>query len=223
MERKNFYKKKILEHITDKKSKILVLGAGKLDVDIFKDLNFENVKFSNINAYEEREINQIQILHQINLDSNSYDYCVAHACIHHSSKPHNAILEMYRVSRKGTLIIEANDSFISRLACNLNLSEEYEKSAVLKNKNFGGVDNTDIPNYVYRWTEREVIKLMNSYKPEINHRIYFDYAHSIKFTESKIIKTFLKILFKLFKKQQNLFSIFIEKNIKNPNYRSFNI
>jgi hypothetical protein len=44
------------------------------------------------------------------------------------------------------------------------LSEVYEYSA-LKNDSNGGVDNTNIPNFVYRWTEREVLKLMNSYKP----------------------------------------------------------
>ena len=70
----------------------------------------------------------------------------------------------------------------------MNWSEEYELSAVKKNINTGGVDNTNVPNYVYRWTEREIIKLIKSYKPEINHKIYFDYGYQLKFTNSLIIK-----------------------------------
>ena len=82
---------------------------------------------------------------------------------------------------------------LSRLACKLGFSEEYELSAIKKNIS-GGVDNTSIPNFVYRWTEREVLKLLNSYKPEIIHKINFDYGHHLKFTNSKLIL----ILFKLF-------------------------
>ena len=119
---------------------------------------------------------------------------------------------------KRVLIIEANDSLISRLACKFNLSEEYELSAVEKNKNFGGVDNSNIPNFVYRWTEREIIKLMNSFEPKIKHLIRFNYGHHIKFSKSIIINFYL-IFFYFFSKQKNLLSIFINKDI---NYRKYN-
>ena len=91
------------------------------------------------------------------------------------------------------------------------ISEEYELSAVKKNKSSGGVDNSDIPNYVFRWTEREVSKLMKSYKPEIDHKIYYDYGFNIKFTKSIFINLIFKLFFFIFKKQQNLFSFFINK------------
>ena len=132
--------------------------------------------------------------------------------IHHSSKPHNAVLELYRVSSKGVLIIEANDSIISRLACKLGFSEEYELSAVKKNITSGGVDNSIIPNYVYRWTEREIIKLNKSFEPKIKHKIKFDYGYHIKFTKMLIIKVMFKVFFGIFPKQKNLLSIFINKD-----------
>ena len=75
-------------------------------------------------------------LHDLKINDEQFDYCVAHACIHHSSKPHNAVLEMYRVSKKGILIIESTDSLLSRVACHFNLSEEFELSAVKKNISF---------------------------------------------------------------------------------------
>ncbi len=211
MNRETFYEKQIKKFIKDKKSKILVLGAGSLDINLFKRLEYSNVTFSNIENTNEKNLNIYENIHDIKIDDSSYDYCVAHACIHHSSKPHLAVLELYRVSTKGALIIEARDSILSRLACYYKISEEYELSAVKKNKSSGGVDNSDIPNYVFRWTEREVSKLMKSYKPEIDHKIYYDYGFNIKFTKSIFINLIFKLFFFIFKKQQNLFSFFINK------------
>ena len=221
MDRKDFYKKKVENHIINKDSSILVLGAGNLDKEIFETLNFTNVKLSNINNNDNIEKLDLYNLHDLKIEDEKYDYCVAHACIHHSSKPHNAILEMYRVSKKGVLIIESTDSYLSRIACYLKFSEEFEVSAIKKNINFGGVDNTKIPNFVFRWTEREIYKLFSSYKPEIKHSIVFDYGHQLKFTKSFFIKSIFKFFFFLFKKQQNLFSIFIDKTKENLNLRNF--
>lgn len=221
MDRKDFYKKKIIDHIYGQKSSILVLGAGNLDKEIFKSLNFESVKLSNISNNDNLDKLDIHNLHDLNIKDNSYDYCVAHACIHHSSKPHNALLEMYRVSKKGILIIESTDSYLSRIACFFKLSEEFEVSAVKKNIDFGGVDNTKIPNFVFRWTEREIYKLFSSYKPEIKHSIIFDYGHNLKFTNSFVLKFIFKLFFFIFKKQQNLISIFIDKKKENLKIRKF--
>lgn len=212
MSREIFYKNQLAKYIVNKDSKILVLGAGKLDQKIFEELKYTNFYLSNIENSSEDNLNFFNNLHDLQLENNSYDYCVAHACIHHSSKPHNAVLELYRVSSKGVLIIEANDSIISRLACKLGFSEEYELSAVKKNITSGGVDNSNIPNYVYRWTEREIIKLIKSFEPKIKHKIKFDYGYHIKFTKMLIIKVMFKVFFGIFPKQKNLLSIFINKD-----------
>lgn len=219
--RKNFYKKKVLDHIKGFESSILVLGAGKLDKDVFQELNYKNVNYSNIRDNDNIKNVEVQNLHDLKIKEKSYDYCVAHACIHHSSKPHNALLEMHRVSKKGILIIEASDTFISRLACKLGLSEEFEISAVKKNKTFGGVDNSSIPNFVYRWTEREIYKLFCAYQPKFLHKITYDYGNQLKFTNSKLIKQFFKIFFFFFRKQQNLFSIFVNKEAGELNLRTW--
>ena len=221
MSRENFYKKQIVKYIKNKNSKILVLGAGKLDQKAFFELNYNNVTFTNIENSKEKDLSYFNNIHDIKLKDNSYDYCVAHACIHHSSKPHLAVLELYRVCSEGALIVEANDSLLSRLACKLGFSEEYELSAIQKNIISGGVDNTNVPNYVYRWTEREVIKLMKSFRPDLRHSIFFDYGHQIKFTNSKIINLLFNIFFMIFKKQKNLLSIYINKNIKNLQFNDW--
>ena len=221
MDRAIFYQKQLIKYIKNKDAKILVLGAGTLDKNVFETLNYRNVTYSNIDNTSENNLNFFTNIHEIKLKDNEFDYCVAHACIHHSSKPHSAILELYRVSRKGSLIIESSDSLLSQIACKLNFSEEYELSAVKKNITSGGVDNSNIPNYVYRWTEREVLKLIKSYKPELKHRILFDYGHNIKFSNSVIVKSIFYIFFFFFKRQQNLFSIFIDKEFTKNNFNDW--
>jgi SAM-dependent methyltransferase len=220
-DRKEFYKNNLNQFIKDKNSRILVIGSGELDKIIFLELGYKNFTLSNINNND----NILDCIHQnsynLNISDEEYDYCVAHACIHHSSKPHNSLLEMYRVSKKGILIIEANDSLIIRIACKLGISEDYEISAIKKNVNFGGVDNTGVPNYVFRWTEKEIFKLFNSYKPEIEHNIIFNYSFHFKFFKSVAINLLLTIFFFFFKKQGNLMSIFINKDKKYINYKNW--
>ena len=213
MDRIKFYENLLKKNIKHKNSKIIVFGAGENDLNVFKRLDFTNTTFTNLNKSNETiKIN----IHDNKLQDEAFDYSVTNASIHHSSKPHLAILEMYRISKKGILIIEANDSLLVRLAVKLNYAEKFELSAVKNGST--GVDDTNIPNYVYRWSEREIYKLLNSYKPEIIHNINFEYENHIKLNDIKFlfIKPFLSLFFKLFKKQQNLLGIFInkEKQIK---------
>jgi hypothetical protein len=128
---------------------------------------------------------------------------------------------MYRIAKNAILVIEANDSSIMRLSVKLNFSEDFEKSALNKKNFVGGVDGSNIPNYVYRWTEREIKKLFYSYQPDKKINIIFNYQNNIfnenlsnNFIKKTIIiftYVFLKIIFYLFPKQQNLMSIYIDK------------
>ena len=70
----------------------------------------------------------------------------------------------------------------------LRLAEEYKISAINNPDSFGdqgGVDNSNIPNFVYRWTENEVKKLINSYDPK--HKFQIDYEYEFEF--SNLLKT----------------------------------
>jgi ubiquinone/menaquinone biosynthesis C-methylase UbiE len=189
-------------------------------------LKFKKVTLSNINLVQligsekyKLKKKKIDFRNLFKIKNNSYDYVVVHASIHHTSKPHNILLEMYRIAKHGVLIIESNDSLIMKISVKLNFSEDFEKSAL--SQNVGGVDGSNVPNYVYRWTEREVKKLFYSYQPDKKINIIFDYQNNI-FNEiltnnsiKRIILTlsyiFLKIIFFLFPRQQNLMSIFIDK------------
>ena len=227
MVRFEFYQNQILKFLNKGKS-ILVLGASSDEASLFYKLQFKRVTLSNIDLaqlkgaekYKFKKI-KIDFRNLFKIKNNSYDYVVVHASIHHTSRPHNILLEMYRIAKHGILIVESNDSFVMRLSVKLNFSEDFEISALNENTYVGGVDGSNIPNYVYRWTEREIKKLFYSYQPDKKINIIFNYQNNI-FNENlsnnsikKIIITFsylfLKIIFFLFPKQQNLMSIYIDK------------
>ena len=209
MRRKNFYCKIIKKYLKNKiKNTILVLGAGNLDKEILK--KYSNTFFTNINAQNEKMIKNGILMQNLPYNNNSYDYVITNASIHHCSRPHAAILEMLRVAKYGVIFIESHDCLLTKLSCKLGFSEIYEYSAVESDAH-GGVDNTNIPNFVYRWTEREVIKLINSYKPLNKYKIYFDYDYDFKFLNNFLINFFLWIFFHIFVNQKNLMSVYNKK------------
>jgi len=230
MDRWKFYEKR-LETYIPKTSSILIIGGSSKEYDLFKKLNYKNFTISNF--YPDLKKFTFPIIHvdatKINFENNSFDYVITHACLHHMRRPHQAVLEMYRVSRIGTLIIEGNDSLLMRISGKLGMSEDFEVGSVDKKNNLGGVEESGIPNYVYRWKEREIFKTLSSYEPEINHEILYTYNNDLenpgiqrgmeKKKLIKIIKFFLKIFFIFFPKQQNLLSIYIDK--KKSNKRIF--
>jgi ubiquinone/menaquinone biosynthesis C-methylase UbiE len=88
--------------------------------------------FTNVNKQNEVKIKSDIFMQDLPYNDNSYDYVITHAAVHHSSKPHAAILEMIRVAKFGVIFIESHDCFLTRLSCWLGFSEIYEYSA-LKN------------------------------------------------------------------------------------------
>jgi ubiquinone/menaquinone biosynthesis C-methylase UbiE len=222
MDRWKFYEKNLNKYI-NKKASILLIGASEREQELFKSLQYENFLLSNFKPDSTK--NLYKIIHvdatKIDFKDSSFDYVITHACIHHMRKPHLAILEMYRVSKIGTLIIEGNDSFLMRISAKLKMSEEFEVSSVDKANKLGGVEESGIPNYIYRWNEREIFKTLSSYEPEIEHKIYFNYENDLENSGTQnhknnkkiysFIKLLIKVFFIFFKKQQNLLSIYIDK------------
>ena len=227
--RKRFYKDLVSNFIPDKNTSILICGAGIFDKIVFEQSGFANVMISNLDtrmdgskylpfqwAYEDAQA--------LSFQNESFDYTVIHAAVHHSSSPHRVLTEMYRVAKKGVIVIESRDSLIMRLLERLGLTQVYEHAAVYYNDGkFGGVNNTEIPNFVYRWTEREIEKTINTYAPYAKHTFKYRYATSFPVTPElekngtskylllKILQPFFWLFTKLFPRQQNLFAFYIQK------------
>lgn len=151
---------------------VLVLCGGSYDRATFLKAGHKNVVISNLDPhagvtdYEPYRWER-QDAEAISYDNESFDWCVVHAGLHHCGSPHWALCEMLRVARKGVIVVEAADNTLMRFGVWLGLTEDYELTpALLSEGKSGGYRNTKIPNYVYRWTEREIEKTVKSFMPE---------------------------------------------------------
>ena len=161
---------------------VLVTCGGPVDRDALVSLGFKNATITNVDARYSADTFapyswEFQNAETLTYADSSFDFVVCHSGLHHCRSPHRALLEMYRVARKGILIFEPHDGLLLRIGVKLGFGQDYELAAVICNEaSCGGVTNSVIPNYVYRWTKREVEKTIQSYAPETKHRFGYFYA-----------------------------------------------
>jgi ubiquinone/menaquinone biosynthesis C-methylase UbiE len=207
---------------------VLVVAGGTEDRDALLSAGFENVTISNIDdevadAFAPYAWSR-QDAERLDYPDDSFDFAIVSAGLHHCASPHAALLEMYRVARSGLLAIESRDSFLIRLAIRLGVLEEYELTAVYANDlAYGGVRNSPVPNYVYRWTERELEKTIASYAPYARPRVRFFHEFELPssvldFRRSRMLAFALRALApaasglaRAFPSQANLFAFAVLK------------
>jgi len=230
-ERSSFYCQTVEGLIGDviaQDSKILIVCGGDVDRDVFARLRFANVTITNL----DERLNEdsfppyqwsLADAEDLPFEDGSFDWGVVSAGLHHCRSPHRALLELYRVSRFGIIGFESRDSAAMRLALNSGLIDAYELVAVAANGMVaGGVANTAVPNYVYRWTEREVEKTIASYAPHRCHE--YRYSRELEIPWSvvaagggwrarvlKLLAPAARGVAKLFPSQANLFSFTVIK------------
>jgi SAM-dependent methyltransferase len=153
--------------------RVLVVCGGPLDARAFAAAGFNDVTVTNVDA---GAANSRQDAENLSYADEEFDLVVVHAGLHHCHSPHRALLEMYRVARKCALAFEARDSLMMRMGVRLGFTVDYELEAVSEDFTTGGVANGPVPNFVYRWTEREVRNTIASYDPGKVHRTRFFYG-----------------------------------------------
>ena len=230
--RRGFYRQ-VLESLLDdgllrRDMSVLVAAGGTADRDVFRALGFERVTISNL---DEREAGsglepydwRYEDAEGLTLDDESVDLAVVSAGLHHCRSPHRALLELYRVSRVAVLALESRDSALMRLGVRIGVVDDYELAAVAAHGlEAGGVANTSTPNFVYRWTEREVEKTLASYAPHAHHRIrYFREfelpdvlvraARGPRGLALRLLRPPVGLLTRALPSQANLFAFAIEK------------
>ncbi len=83
---------------------------------------------------------------------------------------------MLRVARKHVVFLEPNDSFSMRLLTRTGFSFPYEIfSVVYHGYEAGGVRDSCVPIFIYRWSTNEVRKAVSSYLAEY---LFLIHAHS---------------------------------------------
>jgi len=160
----------------DTKEKLLVIGGSRQDAELLLCAGFRDITLSNFSPeLEERpHINsgvKLKLLaidaEQIGLPDGSFDSVFAHEVLHHCRSPHRALCEMLRVARKHVVLLEPNDSFLMRVLTRTGFSFPYEIFAVVYHDHeAGGVRDSCIPNFIYRWNAREIRKTVSSFLAE---------------------------------------------------------
>lgn len=168
-----------------KTDSILVLAGGVYDKESLLTAGFQNVTISNLHPHlgvtEFAPYKWLPIdAERIDLPDNSVDWAVIHAGLHHLGVPAMGVCEMFRVARKGILCMEARDSLCMRAAIALGLTDDHELEFVyLTGGKSGGYRYGPIPNFVYRWTEREFEKIIKTYAPTHRHKFFYLHAFEV--------------------------------------------
>ena len=103
---------------------------------------------------------------------NSFDYVFIAASLHHLKEPARGLYELLRVARRGLIVIEPNDTWLTRLFERLGLAHQYE---------------VEHGNYVYRYGKRDVEKIAKA--------LFFKYDLDRFFAIHRTAKTSFEFLF----------------------------
>jgi SAM-dependent methyltransferase len=160
---------------------VLVVAGGALDRDVLASAGMRRVTITNLDDAGVRDYRPFSWAREdaedLGYADGTFDVCVVHQGLHHCRSPHRALVEMYRVARRGIVAFEPHDTAVTRVGVWLGIGQRYERAAVADNAlHSGGVRNTEVPNFVYRWTSREVEKTLASFDPRGVPRVryFFD-------------------------------------------------
>lgn len=172
-------------HINTDES-MLVIGGSWQDIELLRGAGFKDVTLSNLEPelvegeYRDSDfqVKRLAIdVEQADLRDGSFDCVFAHEVLHHCRSPHRGLCEMLRVARKHVVLLEPNDSFLMRILTRLGFSFPYEIfSVVYHDHEAGGVRDSCVPNFIYRWNADEVRKAVSSYLAEYRFMVH-PYPH----------------------------------------------
>jgi ubiquinone/menaquinone biosynthesis C-methylase UbiE len=229
----NFYldtlRQLVREGVMDTGMSILGVCAGGRDHRTLLEAGFRNATLTNLETRFDVDDPGPHTLaggdvENLAFPDGSFDFVIAHNGLHHCASPHRGLLEMHRVARRGLLVFEPRDSLLSRLGTRLGLGQEYETAAVALSADgaHGGWRNGPVPNYVYRWTEREIEKTIHSATPWMQCSFRYGYAlrppsgaaastRPLLRAGLKVAVPAARILAALFPRQTNCFSFAVVK------------
>jgi SAM-dependent methyltransferase len=151
--------------------KVLVTCGGNLDRITLLEAGFTDVVISNL-AHHDDHLNyspfswEHQDIENLTYDDGAFDVAIVHSGLHHCFNPTRAMGELCRVARRTVIAFEPYETWLTRLGAKLGYGQQYEDQAVHGNRGeSGGVANTEIPNYVYRFRELEVRKFARAFHP----------------------------------------------------------
>jgi len=150
----------------NKKRTWLTIGDGRHGSDgiMLKTLGAKNITCSDISidllalAKKKKFIKKYskQNAENLKFKSSTFDYVFCKESFHHFSKPYLALYEMFRVSKKGVILIEPSDEIIEKGFFNFI----YRFIRFLMNQTNSGDGFEEVGNYVYKISKREIAKFL---------------------------------------------------------------
>jgi hypothetical protein len=210
---------------------VLALCAGQEDHDLFDSLGFTDVTLTNLDVEhghtregEESQGTWIQAdAHDLPFADASYDVVFVSDGLHHCRSPHLALTEMYRTARKAVVVVESRDSLTMRAAAARRLTSSYEMNdRLLETRTRGGVDFGPVPNFVFRWTEREFEKTLRTYDPEHDLGVAYYYGLDLpaRLRQNAVARTAALALTTVAPQQGNTFAMLAFKGRGKPYLRT---
>lgn len=206
----DFYKSTLESLLADgtltRTSKVLVICGGDTDREVFESLGFKDVTVSNLSLPPDKQGTSPlasswarQDAERLSYPDNTFDIAVVHSGLHHLRCPQKAIGEMYRVASRGILGFEPARNLFTALGVKMGIGQQYEIAAVCYNNyKAGGVADSRIPNYVYRFSKTDIIRTVQALAPVASHRYRFWYATrlpgSLKGATRRGVRLFVDLL-----------------------------
>jgi ubiquinone/menaquinone biosynthesis C-methylase UbiE len=122
------------------------------------------------NAFPNVEV-KVEDNEKLSFSDNYFAWSFIAASLHHLPRPILGLYELLRVSKHGIIVMEPNDSFLTRFATSIGMIQEYEVSG----------------NYVYRISKRDVCKVARSG--------YCDYFINRCFAPHRVAKKHFEFIF----------------------------
>ncbi len=223
------FERLMADDVVSAEQSFVAVAGGPNEAALFRSLGIADATITNLDTSQgEAGADPYpwsrQAAQDLDFADASFDWGLVVDGLHHCPSPHAGLLELYRVARRGVIAVEARDSRLMRLAERTGLTGRYEVEAVVAHDGLaGGVDNTPVPNHVYRWTEAEFEKTIRSFDPTGEPRFRYAYALHLPWQSAemhagrrrrlvlRVAQPVLKAVTTVAKKQCNSMAMIVEK------------
>lgn len=184
---------------------VLVASCGT-GIDLFYLKKFFNPRFTVSDLSEQavrmtqkafpEVVGSVEDTENLSFKDEQFDYAFVAGALHHLPQPLKGLYELYRVSKKGVIAIEPNDSMLARVATRLGLATEVEPAG----------------NYVYRVSEHDMQRVGRSlFKPVYVDRFFATHRVAKNSVEFEVLKAANRIANQVAPSQGNTLVLYLSK------------
>jgi len=185
--------------------RVLVVCGGPLDRNSVLEAGLNTGVISNLSDIGESDWTPpfqwaYADVENLPFEDASFDVVIVHSGLHHCYSPHRAVAEMVRVASKVVIGFEPLDNCLTKIGVAFKYGQKYEIAAVSAHEgNAGGVANTEIPNFIYRFNKNDIRKIAFTLLPWTAPQIMFETALRVSFNRfDKLENALLKYSFRVF-------------------------